>query len=219
MSEFDIGSGLMQALIAMILVSTFMLLGSKRLYTSVRAFGFQSLLLAFIAAVVAYSTGRSEIYIVALLTLILKAVIIPYIFIKISRDLGVKREIELYVNISPSLLIGGLLVVISHNLAQAISVNTQLSNYALSVSMSMLFIGLFVMISRKKALTQMLGILVMENGLFLGAISLTYGMPLIVEIGIFFDALVAILIMGIMVFRINKTFETVDTAALDTLIG
>src|SRR5665648_373455 len=107
MSEFDIGSGLMQALIAMILVSTFMLLGSKRLYTSVRAFGFQSLLLAFIAAVVAYSTGRSEIYIVALLTLILKAVIIPYIFIKISRDLGVKREIELYVNISPSLLIGG----------------------------------------------------------------------------------------------------------------
>lgn len=219
MPEFDFGSGLMQALIALILVSTFMLLGSKRLYTCVRAFGFQSFLLAFVAAIVAYSTGRSEIYLVSLITLIIKAAIIPYIFIKISRDIGVKREIELYVNISLSLLIGGLLVVISYYLARAISINTQLSNYALSVSMSMLFIGLFIMISRKKAMTQMFGILIMENGLFLGAISLTYGMPLIVELGIFFDALVAILMMGIMVFRINKTFETVDTDALHTLIG
>ncbi|MDO9518061.1 MAG: hypothetical protein Q7J10_08455 [Methanosarcinaceae archaeon] len=219
MSEIDFGSGLMPALIALILVSTFMLLGSKRLYTCVRAFGFQSFLLAVVAAVVAYSTGRSEIYVVSFLTLIIKAAIIPYVFIKISRDIGVKREIELYVNISPSLLIGGLLVVISYYLAQAININTQLSNYALSVSMSLLFIGLFIMISRKKAMTQMLGILIMENGIFLGAISLTYGMPLIVELGIFFDALVAVLIMGIMVFRINKTFETVDTDVLHTLIG
>jgi|SRR5665648_890425 len=219
MSDFEFSSGLMQALISLILVSTFMLLGSKRLYTCVRAFGFQSFLLALVAAVVAYSTGLREIYIVSLLTLILKSALIPYIFIKISRDIGVKREVELYVNISPSLLIGGLLVVISYYLAQAISVNTKLSNYTLSVSMSMIFIGLFVMISRKKALTQMLGILIMENGIFLGAISLTSGMPLIVEIGIFFDALVAILIMGIMVFRINKTFDTVDTDTLNTLIG
>jgi len=85
--------------------------------------------------------------------------------------------------------------------------------------MSLIFIGPFIMISRKTAMTQVLGILIMENGLFLGAIALTSGMPLIVEIGIFFDLLVAVLVMGIMVFRINKTFETIDTDALKTLMG
>jgi hydrogenase-4 component E len=85
--------------------------------------------------------------------------------------------------------------------------------------MSLVSIGLFIMISRKKALMQMLGILIMENGLFLGAISLTYGMPLLVELGIFFDVLIGVLIMGILIFRINKTFESIDTDVLKTLIG
>jgi len=219
MSHIEIGSGIMQSLIALILVSAFIILGSKRLYTCVRAFGFQSLLLALVAALVAYSTGKSEIYIVASLTLIIKALLIPYIFIKITRDIGVKREIELYVNISPSLLIGGALVVISYYLSQAINSTMPLLNYALPVSMSLIFIGPFIMITRKKAMTQVLGILIMENGLFLSAIALTTGMPLIVEIGIFFDLMVAILVMGILVFRINKTFETIDTDALKILMG
>ncbi|MBW6470052.1 MAG: hypothetical protein K0A90_02395 [Methanosarcinaceae archaeon] len=219
MLNIEIGSEIMQSLIVLILISAFMILGSKRLYTCVRAFGFQSLLLALVATFVAYSTGKNEIYIVALLTLVIKTMLIPYIFIKITKDIGVKREIELYVNISPSLLIGGLLVVISYYLAQAISGNMSVMNYALPVSMSLIFIGPFIMITRKKAMTQVLGILIMENGLFLGAISLTSGMPLIVEIGIFFDLLVAVLVMGIMVFRINKTFETMDTDALKTLMG
>ncbi len=213
------GSGLMQSIIVLILISTFMILGSKRLFTCVRAFQFQSFLLAIVAIIVAYSTGRSEIYIVALLTLIVKAAVIPHIFMYIIREIKVKREIELYVNISPSLIMGGLLVVIYYYLVRSISINTELSNLALSTSMVMLLIGLFVMISRKKAIMQMLGILIMENGLFLGAISLTYGMPLLVELGIFFDVLVGALIMGLIIFRINRTFETIDTDMLKTLMG
>ncbi|HEX7627473.1 MAG TPA: hypothetical protein VF354_00945, partial [Candidatus Methanoperedens sp.] len=96
---------------------------------------------------------------------------------------------------------------------------SELSSLALSASMSLVSIGLFIMISRKKALMQMLGILIMENGLFLGAISLTNGMPLLVELGIFFDVLIGVLIMGILIFRINKTFESIDTDLLKTLIG
>jgi hydrogenase-4 component E len=219
MSEVVFGSNLMQLLIAMILVSTFLILGSTRLYSCVRAFGIQSFLLACVAGIVAYSTGKNDIYIVAILTLILKAAVIPYIFIYIIREIKVTREIELYVNISSSLIIGGVLVVISYYLIRSISIISELSSLALSVSMSLVSIGLFIMISRKKALMQMLGILIMENGLFLGAISLTYGMPLLVELGIFFDVLIGVLIMGILIFRINKTFESIDTDMLKTLIG
>jgi len=219
MSEVILGSKMVQLFIALILVSTFMILGSTRLYSCVRAFGIQSFLLACIAGIVAYSTGKVDIYIVALLTLAIKAIIIPYIFIYIIREIKVKREVELYVNISPSLIIGGLLVVISYYLIRSISVISELSSLSLSASMSLVSIGLFIMISRKKAIMQMLGILIMENGLFLGAISLTYGMPLLVELGIFFDVLIGVLIMGILIFRINKTFESIDTDMLKTLIG
>ncbi len=219
MSELVFGSGMMQLLIAMILVSTFLILGSTRLYSCVRAFGIQSFLLASVAAAVAYSTGKYDIYIVALLTLVIKAVVIPYIFIYIIREIKVKREIALYVSISQSLIIGGVLVVISYYLIRSIRIITEFSSFALSASMSLVSIGLFIMISRKKALMQMLGILIMENGLFLGAISLTYGMPLLVELGIFFDVLIGALIMGILVFRINKTFESIDTDRLKTLMG
>lgn len=219
MSELVFGSKMMQLLIALILVSTFMILGSTRLYSCIRAFGIQSFLLAGVAGVVAYSTGRIDIYIVAILTLVLKAAVIPYIFIYIIREIKVKREIDLYVNISPSLIIGGVLVVISYYLVRSINIRTELSSFALSASISLVSIGLFIMISRKKAIMQMLGILLMENGLFLGAISLTYGMPLLVELGIFFDVLIGVLIMGILIFRINRTFESIDTDMLKTLIG
>lgn len=219
MSEIVFGSNTMQLLIALILVSTFMILGSTRLYSCVRAFGIQSFLLACIAGLVAYSTGRDEIYIIAALTLVLKAAVIPYFFIYIIREIKVKREIDLYVNISPSLIIGGILVVISYYLIRSINIISGLSSFALSASMSLVSIGLFIMISRKKAIMQMLGILIMENGLFLGAISLTFGMPLLVELGIFFDVLIGVLIMGILIFRINKTFESIDTDVLKTLIG
>jgi hydrogenase-4 component E len=219
MEEVIFGSNIMQLFIALILVSTFMILGSTRLYSCVRAFGIQSFLLACVASVVGISTGKIDLYIVALLTLIIKAAVIPYIFIYIIREIKVKREIDLYVGISPSLIIGGMLVVISYYLIRSIDVITELSSFALSASMSLVSIGLFVMISRKKAIMQMLGILIMENGLFLGAISLTSGMPLLVELGIFFDVLIGVLIMGILIFRINKTFETIDTDMLKNLIG
>jgi len=219
MEEVIFGSNIMQLFIALILVSTFMILGSTRLYSCVRAFGIQSFLLACVATVVGISTGKIDLYIVALLTLIIKAAVIPYIFIYIIHEIKVKREIDLYVGISPSLIIGGILVVISYYLIRSISVITELSSFALSASMSLVSIGLFIMISRKKAIMQMLGILIMENGLFLGAISLTNGMPLLVELGIFFDVLIGVLIMGILIFRINKTFETIDTDMLKNLIG
>lgn len=219
MTDLIFGSSTMQLLIALILLTTFMILGSTRLSSCVRAFGIQSFSLACVAGLVAYSTGKHDIYVVAFLTLIVKAVVIPYIFLYVIREINVKREIQLYVGISPSLIFGGVLFVVSYYLVRSINFITELSGFALSASMALVSIGLFIMISRKKAITQMLGILIMENGLFLGAISLTYGMPLLIELGIFFDILIGALIMGILIFRINRTFETIDTDMLKTLMG
>jgi hydrogenase-4 component E len=150
MAEIVFGSNTMQLLIALILVSTFMILGSTRLYSCVRAFGIQSLLLACVAGVVAYSTGKDEIYIIAILTLLFKSIVIPYFLLYLIREIKVKREIDLYVKISPSLIIGGVLVVISYYLIRSINVISELSSFALSASMSLVSIGLFIMISRKK---------------------------------------------------------------------
>jgi hydrogenase-4 component E len=150
MEEIVFGSNTMQLLIALILVSTFMILGSTRLYSCIRAFGMQSFLLACVAGTVAYSTGKDEIYIIAILTLLFKSIVIPYFLIYIIHEIKVKREVELYVKISPSLIIGGMLVVISYYLIRSIHVISELSSFALSASMSLVSIGLFIMISRKK---------------------------------------------------------------------
>jgi hydrogenase-4 component E len=87
----------------------------------------------------------------------------------------------------------------------------------LSVSIAVMLIGLFIMMTRKKALTQIVGLLTIENGVFLSGLSITYGMPLIVEVGIFFDILVAALILGVFVFRINQTFDSINVDALRRL--
>jgi hydrogenase-4 component E len=96
---------------------------------------------------------------------------------------------------------------------------TSLGHHTLSVAISVFLIGFFMMVNRRKALTQVLGMLTLENGVFLAAICLTYGMPLIVELGVFFDVLVAVLVLGILVYRIRETFESMDVSKMRRLRG
>jgi hydrogenase-4 component E len=186
----------------------------------VRSFAFQSLMLAAIAAVLAHYTGSEHIYVVAGLTLVVKGLVIPRFLIYSMDRLKVRREIEPLVGIPASLLISGGLVIVAYYITEPlISSAETVTRNCLAVSLAVVLIGLFMMISRRKAMTQMVGLLMMENGLFLGIISTTYGMPLIVEIGIFFDVLMAVLIMGIFAYRINQTFETLDTTFMRRLRG
>lgn len=195
-------------------------MASTRMGQLVRSFAFQSLMLAAIAAVLAHYTGSEHIYVVAGLTLVVKGVVIPR-FLMYSMDrLKVRREIEPLIGIPASLLISGGLVIVAYYITEPlISSAETVTRNCLAVSLAVVLIGLFMMISRRKAMTQMVGLLMMENGLFLGIISTTYGMPLIVEIGIFFDVLMAVLIMGIFAYRINQTFETLDTTFMRRLRG
>jgi hydrogenase-4 component E len=203
---------------ALLLLTCFAIVAQRRLSACVDLFALQSAFLAVTAALVAFLTGIHHIYIAALLTVIIKVIVIPRILKKVIERLNVTRELVLNVNIPPSLLICGALVILAFYITQPIiSLGFLLTKDSLAISLAIVLIGFFTMIARKKAVTQVVGFLVMENGLFLGATAAAYGMPLIVELGVFFDVLVAGLIIGIFTHRLQDTFDSVDTSKLTEL--
>ena len=203
---------------AMLLLTCFAIVAQRRLSACVDLFALQSVFLAATAALVAFLTGIHHIYIAAALTVVIKAVIIPRILKQVVERLNVTRELVMNVNIPASLLICGGLVMLAFFITQPIiPLGFLLTRDSLAISLAIILIGFFTMIARKKAVTQVIGFLVMENGLFLGATSAAYGMPLIVEIGVFFDVLVGALIIGIYTNRLQDAFDSVDTTKLTTL--
>jgi hydrogenase-4 component E len=220
MQDIAPGMNLINGLAALILLAAFVIVASKRMQNIVRAFTLQSVALGLLAASVAYYTGADHIYVVAALTIVIKGLIIPRFLDYTIERIHVDREVEPLLNIPSSLLVAGGLAFVAYYVTEPIiAIGSTIARNVLAISLAVVLIGFFIMISRRKAITQVAGLLVMENGLFLGAISLTYGMPLIVELGIFFDVLVAVVIMGVFAFRINRTFETLDTTILRRLRG
>jgi hydrogenase-4 component E len=214
----DIASQMVDLCAALLLLTCFAIVAQRRLSACVDLFALQSVFLAVTAALVAFLTGIHHIYLAALLTVIIKVIVIPRILKKVIERLNVTRELVLNVNIPPSLLICGALVILAFYITQPIiSLGFLLTKDSLAIALAIVLIGFFTMIARKKAVTQVVGFLVMENGLFLGATAAAYGMPLIVELGVFFDVLVAGLIIGIFTHRLQDTFDSVDTSKLTEL--
>ncbi len=154
----------------------------------------------------------------------LKAILLPVILRRLVTRIGIRQEIEPLVNVPVSVLISGLLTLLAYVVAEPLQAHpaigaASLGHNTLPVAIALFLIGFFMMINRRKALTQVLALLSLENGLFLAAISLTYGMPMIVELGIFFDALVAVMILAILVYRIRETFDSMDVSRLSRLRG
>ena len=214
----DIGSQMVDLCAALLLVTCFAIVAQRRLSACVDVFALQSVFLAATAALVAFLTGIHHIYIAAALTVAIKVIVIPRILKKVIERLNVTRELVMNVNIPAGLLICGALVILAFFITQRIiPLGFLLTRDSLSIALAILMIGFFTMIARKKAVTQVIGFLVMENGLFLGATVAAHGMPLIVELGIFFDVLVAVLIIGIYTHRIQDAFDSVDTSKLTVL--
>jgi len=206
---------------AAILVTAFLIVSSKSLIFYVRLFALQSLLLGGVALLVGLTYGETHILIAALLTILVKTIAIPLVLRKLIDRIKIQKEVQFSINVTVSLLLCGTMVIFADSIAEPIRNSHQLQNpvagRVLPISIAMMLIGLFIMMSRNKAVTQIIGLLTMENGLFLSGLSITYGMPLIVEIGIFFDIFVAALILGVFVFRINRTFDSIDVAELRRL--
>ena len=214
----EIGSQLITFFAALMLVLQLLLVVQQMLVTNIRTFALQSLLLAAIAGVVGGFYHAWDVYAVAVLTLVGKVIFLPWRLERLVRQIRIEQEIHPFVNMPASMLICGALTVLAYVVARPISSLARLGSNTLAVAIALQLTGFFLMINRRKAITQVLALLTMENGVMLAAIALTtYGMPLVVEIGIFFDVVIAVMVLGILVFRIRETFASMDVSKLNEL--
>jgi hydrogenase-4 component E len=219
------GDTMIRLMAALVLVLQIATVGQRWLITTIRIFAVQSFFLAAIAGTIAFFNQANHLYIAALLTLVLKAMLLPFLLERTVQRVGIRKEIEPLINVPLSLLISGCLTLVGYVVAESFyhpeetSARSALGHNTLPVAIALFLIGFFMMLNRRKALTQVLGLLSMENGLFLAAISLTYGMPLVVELGIFFDVLVAVMVFGILAYRIGESFDSMDVSKLRRLRG
>jgi hydrogenase-4 component E len=164
--------------------------------------------------------GRWDILIVCILIVVLKVIYIPGLLNRTYASVRYKVEKDFILNIPILVLVCCGLVVFSYFTLATIDDSSQgMSNMQLVNSVSVIWIGLFFMISRKKAIGQIIGFLVIENGLYITAMLATQGMPFIVDLGIFIDLVTFVLIMGMLTFRINDQFDSIDTDQLNNLKG
>ncbi|MHB8595693.1 MAG: hydrogenase [Ktedonobacteraceae bacterium] len=211
---------LLQILGVALLLTAFATVASRQLRGAIQAYAFQSLTIGIIAAVVGYFTGSTDLYIVAVLTVIVKCGAIVWILRHATNRLHIQREVRPYLNIPASLLVCGLLTLVAFFTSPSIvEKGTFLNEPSLAISVAMVLIGLFLLSSRRHAVMQVIGLLTIENGLFSGAIAIAYGMPLIVEFGILFDVLIAVIVMSLLVTLIQRELITADTADLRRLKG
>jgi hydrogenase-4 component E len=219
--DLQFGDRIVTLLAALVLVLQIAMVAQRWIVAHIRIFALQSLFLAMIAATIAWFNHAPHIYIAAALTLVVKVILVPILFERLVERMEIRKEIEPIVNAPLSVLISGGLTLVGYVVAESFyrPGAAGLGHNALAVAISLFLIGFFTMINRRKALSQVLALLSLENGLFLAAISLTYGMPLIVELGIFFDVLVAAMVLGILVYRIRETVESMDVSKLRRLRG
>jgi len=216
----EIGAQLITFCAAGMLVFQLLLVVQRMLFTSIRLYALQSLLLAAIAGIVGWFNNATHVYIVAVLTLIGKVFFLPWLLDRQVRRIGITQEVEPLLNAPLSMLLCGGLTLLGYVVARPFTVLERLGNNTLGVAMTLVLTGFFLMINRRKAITQVLALLTVENGVMLAAVALTtYGMPLVVELGIFFDVMVAVMVLGILVYRIRESFDSMDTSKLNQLKG
>ena len=203
---------------AILLLIAFAMLSQRRIVTLIHLFAFQGVALVGSTATVAFATGQKHLYYSAAITLALKVVLLPWILHRLIRRLNVKWDIETLINIPTMMLVGIVLVVFAFNLALPISeFSRSIARGTLGIALACVLMSFLMMITRSKAVPQVVGFLSMENGLFFAATAAVYGMPMVVELGIALDVLVASLILGVFLFQIRERFDSVDTRHLEKL--
>jgi len=216
----EISSQLITLCAAIMLVAQLLLVVQRMLLTNIRLFALQSIMLAVIAAVIAYFHNATHVYVIAVLTIVGKVFLLPRLLTRLVRRINIVQEIEPLLDPPTSMLLCGGLTLLGYIVARPFTSLERLGNNTLAIAMTLVLTGFFLMFNRRKAITQVLALLTMENGVMLAAVALTtYGMPLVVELGIFFDVMVAVMVLGILVYRIRESFASMDTSKLSQLKG
>jgi hydrogenase-4 component E len=192
----------------------------RRILAAVRAYQYNSIALGLIALVVAFATGARHIALAALLVIVVKAIVIPTLLARRVRRHRAGLESEPLLGVPGSMLVCGALVVLAFSQTRALfGSRGDILAACLPVSVAVTLIGLFVMVTRRQALMQVVGLVLLENAIFLAAVSLTYGMPLVVEIGVLLDLMAGVAVLGLFVQRLEEALGDADTSSLTGLKG
>ena len=209
---------LLNTLAALLLLLSFAMLAQRRIVALVNLLALQGTLLFIATLLLAWRTGDHHLYISAGLTLGLKVMFLPWLLHRLIRRLGVYWDTEPLLNITGTMLVGVLVVIFSFGLAQPISaLASTATRNSIGIAVAVILIAFLTMITRRRAMSQVVGFLSMENGLFFGAMSATYGMPMVVELGVALDVLVAMLVLGVFFFQIRDQFDSLDLKNFEAL--
>jgi hydrogenase-4 component E len=204
---------------ALLLFTMILIVAASQIYRAIYAVAAQSLLIAIAGGVLATATGNVDLWVIAGITLAVKATLLPWVLHWVVQRMNVRREVEPVIPIAGTLALAVLIVVVSFQLSASLGpVRQAITGNALPVGIALTLTGVLVMATRKTALTQMVGLFASENGIFFTAMAVSQGMPLIIEIGVILDVILAALVMTIMVLRVRSTIDA-DIADLDRLRG
>jgi hydrogenase-4 component E len=205
------------------LLLSFVMLGSRWLRHYLFAFAAQSWLIAILSAAIGYYGDFPELYIVAVLTAAFRGLLLPYLILRIIRRMVVHREVLVILQVSSTLVMGAFAVIfalaVAYRIGSALNLEGTIAVLALTVMLSMKLIGFLMLSVRHEALSQILGLLVLENGVFLGAQILVPGMPLLIEIVILFDLLIIVACFGVLVRYLVSHVGTTSSLELKRLVG
>jgi len=218
LSTMDIYTQAILSTAALIGLTSFLMLGQSRLLRMIFVFGLQGLLLTITTVLVAYSTDNHHLYISAGLTLALKVVFIPWMLRREVITMNMHRDVQALTNKTTIMLGGASLMVFSYYVLHPIvHTTTAVMLNALAVSLSVVLLGMLLMIAHRQAIAHVVGFMSIENGLFFAAIVATNGMPMVVELGVAFDVLVAAVLFGIFFLHIRTSIDSLDVDLLNRL--
>ena len=209
---------LISSVLLLLIITNILLLGFSQFRTCVRVVALQGIVLGMLPILLHLGELPLSAIILGIVTIAIKGLIFPGILLKATRESGVHWEVRPYVSHALSMIVGFVALTFAGLLVGHIPI---LAENALSASVSffMILVGLFIIISRRKAINQILGYLVLENGMYLFGIFMLQDLPLLVDLGVLLDAFAAVFVMGAVMYQINRTFDHMDVDQLDKLRG
>jgi hydrogenase-4 component E len=214
------GGQILDLLILVLLATAVLIVGTRTPRRAIALLAAQSTALAGIALVVAVLSGTREIYLSVVITLAVKAVLVPLILLRVGRRAGAQDDAAMYLGARTATILALGLVLLAYGLVQSTAVaGTLITGSYFSTSVALILVGGLIMVVRKKALVQVIGLIVLENGIYVAAMATTNGLPPVVELGIAFDLFVTVVLLGSIAFRIGVATETLDTSTLRRLRG
>jgi hydrogenase-4 membrane subunit HyfE len=215
----ELATRLIDVLGALLLFTMLLILAAGQLYRAIYAVAAQAVFLGIAGVVLGAATGNADLWVIAGITIVVKAILLPWLLLRVVRRVQIPREIEPVIPTSVTLVVGAAIVVLAFHLDASLGpVRQTVTGNALPVGVTLILVGVLVMASRRKALVQMVGLFASENGIFFTAMAISQGMPLIIEIGVILDVVLGALVMGILVLRVRSSVDA-DIADLESLKG